>query len=303
MIGNIVRMKKLTIVVIVLLSGSYSLISCKNKNKDTKTPDGPNIIFKFKFDSTLARLDNFGQPSSIPSNHSAQSPLFNKLSAHYVELAADDYVPLGSGSVLYRAKETSMGGTNAIDFQYSTIVGNGGEFLGIPIKNVSPGSYKWLRVSLAYQNCQIKYKATISGTDYYLNGTIASFVGFNTYIKSYQIQNLSVGVNANKLQGYWGFESSGTTTVGQAPPGATTVPNPLASSSPIPTGSCVVTGSFPSNLVVTGNETSDITITVTLSTNKSFEWKDANGNGWYEPLAGDTAVDMGLRGLYPSVIY
>jgi hypothetical protein len=293
-------MKKLMIVVLVLI-GSYSLISCKKK--DNKTPDGPNIIFKFQFDSTRARLDNFGQPSSIPSNHSAQSPIFNKLSAHYVELAADDYVPLGSGPVLYRAKETSVGGATAIDFQYSTVVGNGEEFLRVPIKDVSPGSYKWLRVSLAYQNYQIKYKATVSGVDYYLNGTLASFVGFNTYIKSYQIDKLSQTENANKLQGYWGFESAGTVTVGQAPPGATTVPNPLASTSPIPAGSCVVTGSFPSNLVVTGNETSDIIVTVTLSTNKSFEWKDQNQNGWYEPLANDTVVDMGLRGLYPSVQY
>ncbi len=287
----------------VLIFGLFGLISC-GKKKD-KTPDGPKLIFIFKFDSTLARLDNFGLASSLPAGHSAQSPLFNKLSAHYVELAADDYVPLGSGPVLYRAKETTKGGNNAIDFQYSTVVGGGEEFLSVPIKDVSPGTYKWLRVSLAYQNYLIKYKWKDVGTgiDYYLDGTVASFVGFNTYIKSYQLKNLSVNVNANKLQGYWGFESVGTITTGQAPAGATTVPNPLASTSPIPAGSCVVTGSFPSKLVITGNETNDIIVTVTLSTNQSFEWTDLNSDGWYEPAAGDVVVDMGLRGLYPAIKY
>lgn len=279
-------------------------VSCKNKDKkDDITSEGPKVIFKFKFDSTLARLDNFGNPSTLPAGHSAQSPVFNKLSAHYVELAADNFVPLGSGSVLYRAKETTQGGSNAIDFEFSTKVGDGEEFLRVPIKDINPGNYKWLRVSLAYQNYKIKYKYNYMGTDYYLDGTLASFVGFNTYIKSYTMQNLSVNVNANKLQGYWGFESAGTITEGQAPTGATTVPNPLAATSPIPAGSCVVTGSFPNNLVITGNETNDIIVTVTLSTNQSFEWTDQNSDGWYEPVAGDVVVDMGLRGLYPSVTY
>jgi hypothetical protein len=285
----------------LLVLGLLGMLSCKNK-KDVEE-DGPKVIFRFKFDSTLTRLDNFGNPASLPAGHSAQSPIFNLLSAHYVELAADNYVPLGSGSVLYRARETSLGGSNAIDFEYSTKAGDGEEFLSVPIKDINPGNYKWLRVSLAYQNYRIKYKYNYLGVDYYLNGTLASFVGFNTYIKSYTMKNLSVNVNANKLQGYWGFESAGTITTGQAPVGATTVPNPLASTSPIPAGSCVVTGSFPNKLVITGNETNDIIVTVTLSTNQSFEWTDQNSDGWYEPAAGDVVVDMGLRGLYPSVKY
>src|SRR6218665_158755 len=54
------------------------------------TPDatpGPRLIFKFKFDSTQVRLDNFGNPSTIPSGNAAQSPHFNLMSQHYVELA------------------------------------------------------------------------------------------------------------------------------------------------------------------------------------------------------------------------
>jgi hypothetical protein len=109
-------------------------------------------------------------------------------------------------------------------------------------------------------------------------------------------------VNANKKQGYWAFETVGQIIQGQAPPGATTVPNPIFATSPVPQGSCVVTGPFASPLVISANETKDIHIVVSLSVNKSFEWKDHNSpDGIYEPGAGDTVVDMGVRGLIPIV--
>lgn len=154
---------------------------------------------------------------------------------------------------------------------------------------------------MAYQNYDISYRA--SGND--LTGTIASFIGFNTYIRSYKVKDSTVSVNANRLQGYWSFETSfggcGTVSQGQAPEGATTVPNPISATSPIPPGSCVVTGAFTTPLVITGSESHDIVVTVSLSTNKSFEWKDANANGIFEPLDNDTVVDMGVRGLIPIV--
>jgi hypothetical protein len=196
---------------------------------------------------------------------------------------------------LYHAAETTAGGTNAIDFSHSIKVAEGQEFKRIPISSIAPGTYQYLRVSLSYQNYQIKYK--YSGYD--LTGTLASFVGFNTYLTNYTINTQSVTVNANKLQGYWGFESMGVVYEGQAP--ATTVPNPLFATSPIPSGSCLVTGQFATPLTITGHETSDIVITISLSTNKSFEWEDDDADGKYSPAAGDTVVDMGLRGLIPIV--
>lgn len=274
------------------------LLSCKKDNNNSTATEA-KINFVFRFDSTQQRLDNLGQPSSIPAGHGAQSPVFNLMSAHYVELAPDMYTPLGSGQVLYRAPETTAGGSNAIDFDQSVFKGNNETFLSVPVKSFAAGNYNWLRVSLAYQNYDIKYM--FSGNE--LTGTIASFIGFNTYVHNYKIKDSTVAINANKLQGYWGFESSylgyGFTSTGQAPPGATTVPNPLQSTSPIPAGSCVVTGKFASPLVITGNETSDITVIVSLSTNKSFEWNDIDGNGKYDPTTGDTVVDMGIRGLIP----
>jgi hypothetical protein len=138
-----------------------------------------------------------------------------------------------------------------------------------------------------------------------IDATLASFIGYNTYLGSYKVKDSVVPVNANKLQGYWALEGKvfgvGFLSSGQAPPGATTVPNPLFASSPIPAGSCLVTGQFAAPLVVTGKETTDINVVVSLSTNKSFEWIDVDHNGTYDPGNGDAVIDMGIRGMIPKI--
>jgi hypothetical protein len=111
------------------------------------------------------------------------------------------------------------------------------------------------------------------------------------------VNQLNDVVNDDKLQGYWAFESNGAMVKGQAPAGATTVVNPLFASSPIPAGSCLVTGAFDAPLVISGNETEDVTVILSVSTNNSFEWTDPDGNGQYDPIDGDVPVDMGLRGM------
>lgn len=289
-------------------------VACKKEQPDPipaplPPDDAPRLIMKFKLDSTQERLGNLGQPVSVPPGHAAQSPRFNGISAHYVEFAPTGLTALGTGAVVYHAPETTAGGDNAIDFAQEVIVPDGGTFLSIPLTDLVPGSYSWLRVSLAYQNYDVDFRYTdtawgLGALD--LTGTIASFIGFNTYIGSFNVDQQQVAVNGNRAQGFWAFEVNDPpfpvqAIVGQAPPGATTVVNPLFSSSPIPAGSCVVTGAFAEPLVITGNETADVVITVSLSTNNSFEWIDSAGDGIYEPLAGDTVVDMGIRGLIPIV--
>jgi len=283
---------------ILLLSLLLVYSSCKD---DTTDPDPivatPNLVFKFVFDSTQVRLDGFGNPSALPANHGAQSPKFNKMSAHYIEMAPGPYTMLGEGEVVFHNEETNLGGSTAIDFSKSHPVGNNQNFFSIPIKDVAPGTYEWLRVSLAYQNYDVNFRYTTGGVDYDLNATLASFIGYNTYVSSYKIKDSTVVVNANRLQGYWAFETDYNVTQGQAPAGATTVPNPLFATSPIPQGSCVVTSEFGTPLTITGNETSDIIVTVSLSTNKSFEWVEHSAVNYFEPAAGDTVVDMGVRGM------
>lgn len=324
--------------IILTLFVSLFFVSCKkegctdanasNFNENAKKDDGscvyaePHLIFVFDFDSSQARLNNLGLPAGIPSGNAGQSPKMNKMSAHYLELAQNAFTALGSGVVLYHADETNLGGTTAIDFSKGNTVGKGQTFLSIPIKNIAAGEYEYLRVSLAYQNYEVKfhYDSThvVPGVGNVavvqdFPATIASFVGYNTYITNFLIKNQSITVNENKKQGYWGFETSGTITAlnnfpflyydtGSAPDGATTVVNPINATSPIPAGSCVVTGPFNGGkLKITGNETKDIVIRVSLSTNKSFEWVDGNGNGKWEPTKGEHIVDMGLRGMIPFI--
>lgn len=273
----------------------------------TSTATGPKLIFKFKFDSTQVRLNSFGLPATVPSTNEAQSPKFNGMSAHYIEMTKYDTTQVGKGVVLYRAEETMCGGSNAITFCKSIVAKEGDVFFSIPIASITPGTYKWLRVSLAYQNYDIKVRV---GTNN-LTGTLASFVGFNTYVSKYKMHNVvmtpTVNGAGNKLQGYWGFYANVSSTdikvEGQA--AGTTVVNPNPGSA-IPPGSCLVTGEFynttnSSNqpLVITGSETNDIIITVSLSTNKSFEWTKVNPDGLYQPDAGETVIDMGLRGMKP----
>ena len=285
----------------------------KSGTTSTKSPD---LVFIFTFDSTQTRLDSKGQPSPVPLGNAAQCPQFNSISSHYIELAPNAYTSLGKGAVLYRAAETTAGGDNAIDFSKCIFSGNNQMFFSIPVSQVAAGMYQYLRVSLAYQNYHVvfQYDTTIAGTAISQDdtGTIASFVGFNTYLTSYLINTQTVNVNANEKQGYWGFESSVnifgnhylTTRTGQSAAGATTVVNPLFASSPIPAGSCVVTAGFNgNNLVITGNETRDIVIKVSLSTNKSFEWKDLNNDGKWEPTKGEPVVDMGIRGMNATIQY
>ena len=289
-------MKRIVGLFLILVS-VFSFFSCEDEDD---TVNEPYLIVKFKFDPNQVRLNNLGQPAVIPSGHAAQSPDFSKISAHYFELAPNAYTQLTQGTVLYHADETTQGGSVAIDFSNAVVVSEGEAFLKIPLSQVPQGSYEYVRVSLAYQEYTISVRN--AGSDYL--GKLASFVGYNTYITTHSIGNNSFPVNGNRLQGYWAFALNDFpyATSGQAPAGATTVPNPIAATSPIPSGSCVVTGKFAQNLVINGNETRDVVVTLSLSTNNSFEWQEVTADGKYEPSIGENVIDMGLRGLIPSYV-
>jgi hypothetical protein len=275
------------------------LLSCKKDEPtpDPVTPASPRIYFTFKFDSTQVRLDNLGNTATVPAGHGAQSPVFRLMSTHYIEMTPDMWTALGSGTVVYTGASTTAGGPNAINFDSAIVVGENQEIVSMPLSSFTPGSYNFLRVSLSYQNYDVKVLAN----SVYFTGRLASFIGYNTYISTFNVNTMPVVVNDDKLQGFWAFEAFSQITQGQAPPGATTVPNPLFATSPIPQGSCVVTGQFAQPLVITGNETQDMHVIISLSTNKSFEWIEHSTPGLYEPLNGDTVCDMGIRGLIPIV--
>jgi len=311
-------MKNLWIVAAFAAAG---LTACQKTDSTTPGSGGSdrvntstaNIIFKFKFDSTQVRLNNVGQPSTIPSDHGAQSPVMNSMSAHYIEITPNALTALGKGAILYKADETTAGGESAIDFDKAAKAGDGQVFYTAPIKNIPIGTYEWIRVSLAYQNATAYFHVdtTIKGfpVKQDVAGTLAGFIGYNTYIKNFKIKDSTLAVNANKKQGFWGFETVisalgytvGGTTTGQSA-GTTTVVNPIFATSPIPAGSCVVTAAFaPGKLTITGKETKDIVVELSFSTNKSFEWQEVVKDGMWEPSKGENLVDMGIRGMIPTI--
>ncbi|MCC7232964.1 MAG: hypothetical protein IT242_08485 [Bacteroidia bacterium] len=273
---------------------------CVKENASPQEDPQARLVFTFRFDSTLARLDNAGNPDTLPPGHGAQTPVYRYMSANYIELSQDSLKQPGQGRILYRSPETSIAGSNAIDFIKLNIAGNVYPFFTIPLHRIAPGTYKFLRISLAYQNFDIRCK--LGGTE--LTGTVASFLGFNTYITSFSLHNKLVQVFGSRPQGFWamGTTLSGIDTILTGQSTETTVVNPISTSSPVPAGSGIVTGTFDVPLTISGNETHDIEVTVSLSINKSFEWIDAAGDNIYEPPV-DTAVDMGIRGMFPVVRY
>jgi hypothetical protein len=138
-------MKKIIAPVLLLAVLITGISSCNKEINDTAS--SPNLVFKFKFDSTQARLNNIGQPQGVATGNAGQSPVFNKMSAHYIEMTPTAFTALGGGAVLYHAPETTIGGATAIDFEKSSFAGNNETFYSIPLKNITPGEYEWLRIS------------------------------------------------------------------------------------------------------------------------------------------------------------
>jgi len=286
-------------------------ISC---TKQDDMPTEPKLIFRFTFDSTQTRLNAHGVETGIQEGHAAQSPVLNSMSVNYIELSPDDTTSPGQGPVIYRGDETKEGGSTAIDFTRSVFAGNNEVFYAISLKEIPPGEYKHLRLSVACQHFSVQFHIdttindTVSIKDDF-RGTMASFIGYNTYLTTYNIKNQSVTVDENREQGYWALESTLSAEgfsedilfSGQAPAGATTVVNPLFDTSPIPEGSDIVTAAFASrSLVISGDESSNVIVEVSISTNKSFEWKEVVHNGKWDILE-EPVIDMGVRGMIPVI--
>ena len=289
-------MSKFKALFVLFFGLSLTLLSCKKDKEEAM------LVFKYTFDEQGAREDNFGNPSTIPAGNAAQTPDFNLLGVHSIELINYVVSLPTSSTVIYKGKEHTHNGVAGIDFDQQIIIGDGEILVKIPISSITPGSYTYLRNSLGYQNYNIDFiynHATLGILN--LNAQIASFVGFKTFIRNFNVGGENIVVNDIKSQGYWAYHVSSPvalTQSGQAP--STTVPNPLDAVSPIPIGSCLVTGAFETPLVITGNETKDIVVEVAISINNSFEWTDSNPDGKYEPAV-ETVVDMGTRGLKARV--
>ncbi len=270
---------------------------------------GAHLNFRFKFDSTQLRLDQAGLVSTVLAGNAAQSPRMNHIAANYIELLKNDTTKPGEGSVLYKSEETFCSGNKAIVFCKLVVVKENELFFSIPLSQVPAGNYKWLRISLAYQNFNVKVRTTSAGL---AEACIASFTGYNTYVSKYKMNGVVMTPTLNgvgdKLQGYWGYYSSifgeDFKIEGQAP--HTTVVNPNTGFLNT-LGSSLVYGEFYNSassvkqtLNITGLENQDINVTINISTNKCFEWKEKTFDGIFQPEIGETIYDLGMRGIIPK---
>ncbi|MFK7796241.1 MAG: hypothetical protein AB8E82_02230 [Aureispira sp.] len=302
----------------VFLSAMLLVLSACDKSTLEPTSDA-NLVFKLQLNPNQDRLDGLAQPSTIPSGNAGQTPVFNGFSAHKIELVPSAITLVNEGAIVYHGAETNAGGQKAVDFSKAVVVNNGETIVSVPIKDIAVGNYPYIRVSVSYQNYDIKFNIKNiplgGGQTTDLNqqtGTIASFLGFNNYVETVQPRTLTQTVNTNKSQGYWAFESnlnapySSFNAIYTGDATGTTVVNPLSSTAPIPAGSCLVTGVFDgSGLDIQGDETEDIVVNLSFSINQSLEWVDLNSNGELDIDMSNNSVerivDMGLRGLKPSV--
>ncbi|MCX6208781.1 MAG: hypothetical protein NTZ59_04600 [Bacteroidetes bacterium] len=285
----------------------------------TKGTNERYLILKIKFDPTEERLDDSGLVvTNFPSGVGKLTPKYNSIAAQYIELSSDSTTPYGAGTPLFplfkSISHTDTSGHIAVDYGSLEMVGDGEAVLSIPLSSVKPGTYQFLRFSIAAQNFDIPYKLDTTISNFIYNGinypggyfsglynaTIATFSSDSTYFKDgYSIKyylNNNVK-DAIKRQGYWGFETNIGTNSIYYPAAVTTATQQEASSvnvlyrkSPTPSSFSVFTAAVngikyskngmtpptiaPMPLTITGTETESIVIECALFTKNSFEWND-----------------------------
>ena len=300
---------RLTFFTFLCFLTTLTFFSCQKKYD-------PILYFRVKFDPLQERLGANGLPSGVVSGRAAQTPLINTVGIQQIELATGNSTPLSKGAILFSTPYTTLGGDAAIDFQQVKIAKDGELFFSIPMSKLGVGRYEFARVAVAYQNFDVLFNmlnVPFSGNFNDERGSFATFLGDNNYITQFNVSAKEERVNGNRKQGYWIFESKLASAYatndrvynGQVSEGTTFV-NPIYQTSPIPSGSCVVTGKFDAPLSITGKETEDRVVTLSFSTNRSFEWEESiNRNGkWDADRQAATGqpniervMDAGLRGL------
>jgi hypothetical protein len=301
---------QLKFIVFLCFSATLLFFSCQKKYD-------PIIHFRIKLDPLQERLGANGLPAGVVSGRAAQTPAVNAIGVQQIELTTGNSIPLSKGVVLLTTPLTMAGGESAIDFQQVKMAKDGEVFFSVPMSKLGVGRYEFARVAVAYQNFDVLFNmlnVPFSGNFNDERGTLATFLGENNYITQLNISTKEERVNGNRKQGYWIFESKlGSAYAtndrvynGQVAEGGTTIVNPIHQTSPVPSGSCVVTGKFDTPLSITGKETQDMTVTLSFSTNRSFEWEESiNRNGkWDADRQAATGqpniervMDAGLRGL------
>jgi hypothetical protein len=284
--------------------------SCKKK------PEA-QVHFIIKFDPLQERLNDKGVAVPIPTGRATQTPNLNQIGVECLEIAANANTPVNKGIPVFQSVLKSSGNETITDYAQLKMVKDGETIVSVPMSKLGVGKFEWVRLGVAYQNFDILFsmqEVPFAGNFTDERGSFAAFLSKSNYITTHTVATKSETINGNKPQGYWVFETkfpSAYATLnrlfnGKIPDSTLTFVNPLHATAPLPTGSNLIVGRFDTPLSITGQENQDITVTLTLSTNKSFEWEESilrNGK-WDSNAQANTGqpsvervVDVGFRGL------
>ncbi|MEO8087058.1 MAG: hypothetical protein ABI763_09575 [Bacteroidota bacterium] len=270
---------------ILILSIPILVISsCKDKEiLPDKTVNPPASIEIFiHIDSLQDRLDNFGNPANIPTNHGTLSPKFNSVSIFKIELLDDSTENFNSGLIIYQSSDRVElhDGDSQLEYFYG---------------NQLPRQFKFIRVYFNDQNYHfdLKYNGNI------IDGTLLSFLWPNNYSSSFHIKDSIVNNDSIVHEGKWFLELGSTNNPvlnGEVVPLSNiTQPNVLYQEWPVPSSMYVVT--CPINPIFSIDKFEHKSFVLSISSNKCFEWVEHSDPAFFEPFDGDTIVDVGIRGL------
>jgi len=256
-----------------------------------RNPVFSTLNFSFKFDSLQDRLDNSGMLSSIPGNHRALSPKNPGFRIGYIELLSDPSTPAGYGVRIFGTGQVS----NSFDTGYPCCQGviDENENFSTPYLALQdPTTFNWMRIYFTYTHFDIDYK--INGSPY--ETSVSGFLAEKSLTYYFEIRDSVYSEYSTKINGEWYLEADtpgyGVVLHGSA---FTASPNILYNTVPTPSNSCVVTCAIDPPLFF--DHPDNKTITISLSTNKSFEWIENSDPDFFEPFNGDTIYDFGIRGI------
>ena len=247
---------------------------------DDEMPDhrygyGGGITYNILIDSTQVRLDSNANPSIIPPGHGSLSPSFNFLQVNGLSLlnASDS----SDVSTVYPSKE---------------IHGSSGTFEGSFHYNGGPMTFNFLRIYFSFQNFEVQ---CLTGGNL-MNVNVLSFMSLGYYPYTSFVIHDSIVPHPIQNRGEWFMEidSTGFGVVLHGQTSMITEPDFLNENYYGQVQDYALTCPINPPITFTGDQ--HHTLSISISSNKCFEWIEHSTPGIFEPLDGDTIYDFGLRG-------
>lgn len=277
-----------------------------------KKEANPQIQVIWQQDPFQERLDNEGRLSPVSSSNLSLSPKLNTIAVEHIELLPSDPTRLFSGATLYSANNKQTVNDTTVSLEKLVFTPQSTPLSTSPLKSLQGKTFQWVCVWLAYQSFDVRFNLNNVpniGTITDESGTFNAFLGANTFISRHKVITKEDIVNDYRPQGYWLFETNlraafttyNTFYRGQLPPRSVTAVNPLSATLATPRNSSIFIARLDKPITITGEEKNDVTITLTFSTNQSFEWRDNNRNGRWDidvqNIQNEPVINFGLRGM------